>query len=122
MAAFVRRRKFPGNYAGIIGKAVSTTSDNFYDMEKLCTEKQLLLLLDEVQAGIERTGEFLGFQRSGIRPSAVAMAKGLGGGFPLGALWVSEPYAVSNLVHTEPPSEVLPRLLRAWSWCWILRV
>lgn len=73
---------------------IHPASDEFLrDMEKLCTEKQLLLLLDEVQAGIGRTGEFLGFQRSGIRPSAVAMAKGLGGGFPLGALWVSEPYA-----------------------------
>ena len=52
-----------------------------------------MLLLDEVQAGIGRTGEFLGFQKSGIVPSAVAMAKGLGGGFPIGAIWISEPYA-----------------------------
>ena len=46
-----------------------------------------------MQAGIGRTGEFLGFQKSGITPSAVAMAKGLGGGFPIGAIWISEQYA-----------------------------
>ena len=50
-------------------------------------------MLDEVQAGIGRTGDFLGFQKSGIVPSAVAMAKGLGGGFPIGAIWISEEYA-----------------------------
>ena len=73
---------------------IHTASDEFLrDIENLCAEKKLLLLLDEVQAGIGRTGEFLGFQASGIRPSAVAMAKGLGGGFPLGALWVSEEFA-----------------------------
>ena len=49
--------------------------------------------MDEVQAGIGRTGEFLGFQKSGILPNAVAMAKGLGGGFPIGAIWIGEEYA-----------------------------
>ena len=63
------------------------------ELSKICEERNLLLLLDEVQAGIGRTGEFLGFQKSGIVPSAVAMAKGLGGGFPIGAIWISEPYA-----------------------------
>ena len=44
--------------------------------------------MDEVQAGIARTGEFLGYQKSGTKPHAIAMAKGLGGGFPIGAIWV----------------------------------
>ena len=61
-------------------------------IEKICKEKNLLLLLDEVQAGIGRTGNFLGYQASGIKPDAVAMAKGLGGGFPIGAIWVSEKF------------------------------
>ena len=61
-------------------------------IEKICKEKNLLLLLDEVQAGIGRTGYFLGYQASGIKPDAVAMAKGLGGGFPIGAIWVSEKF------------------------------
>ena len=63
------------------------------ELSKICEERNVLLLLDEVQAGIGRTGEFLGFQKSGITPSAVAMAKGLGGGFPIGAIWISEQYA-----------------------------
>jgi len=63
------------------------------ELSKICEERNVLLLLDEVQAGIGRTGEFLGFQKSGITPSAVAMAKGLGGGFPIGAIWISEHHA-----------------------------
>ena len=63
------------------------------ELSNICAERKVMLLLDEVQAGIGRTGEFLGFQKSGILPSAVAMAKGLGGGFPIGAIWISEPYA-----------------------------
>lgn len=59
-------------------------------LEKICSDKNILFLMDEVQAGIGRTGEFLGFQRSGVLPDAVAMAKGLGGGFPIGALWVAQ--------------------------------
>ena len=63
------------------------------ELSKICEQRNVILLLDEVQAGIGRTGEFLGFQKSGIAPSAVAMAKGLGGGFPIGAIWISEQYA-----------------------------
>lgn len=59
-------------------------------LEKICAKRNILLLVDEVQAGIGRTGEFLGFQKSGVMPGAVAMAKGLGGGFPIGALWVGQ--------------------------------
>ena len=50
-------------------------------------------MLDEVQCGIGRTGDFFAFQRSGIQPDAIAMAKGLGGGFPIGAAWVGESHA-----------------------------
>ena len=66
-------------------------SDSFlHGIEKLCQKNNLLFLMDEVQAGIARTGEFLGFQKSGVRPDAIAMAKGLGGGFPIGAIWVED--------------------------------
>ena len=66
-------------------------SDSFLQgIEKLCQKNNLLFLVDEVQAGIARTGEFLGFQKSGVRPDAIAMAKGLGGGFPIGAIWVED--------------------------------
>ena len=62
-------------------------------LSELCSQRGVMLLLDEVQAGIGRTGEFLGFQKSGILPSAVAMAKGLGGGFPIGAIWINHHHA-----------------------------
>lgn len=72
---------------------VYEADDHFLqEISALCSERNILLLLDEVQAGIGRTGEFLGFQKSGITPNAVAMAKGLGGGFPIGAIWIDETY------------------------------
>ena len=66
------------------------TDEFLLGIEKLCKENDLLLLLDEVQAGIGRTGEFLGYQKSGIKPDAIAMAKGLGAGFPIGGIWLAE--------------------------------
>jgi acetylornithine/N-succinyldiaminopimelate aminotransferase len=50
----------------------------------------VLLLADEVQTGIGRLGRFLAFDGTGVRPDAVALAKGLGGGFPIGAMLTTE--------------------------------
>ena len=63
------------------------------ELRALCTERDVLLMLDEVQCGIGRTGSFFAFEKSGIRPDAIGMAKGLGGGYPIGAVWASETYA-----------------------------
>ena len=71
-------------------KLMTTFSRNY---PNFAPKRGVMLLLDEVQAGIRRTGEFLGFQKSGILPSAVAMAKGLGGGFPIGAIWINHHHA-----------------------------
>jgi acetylornithine aminotransferase/acetylornithine/N-succinyldiaminopimelate aminotransferase len=62
-------------------------------LRALCDQHGLLLMIDEVQCGIGRTGKFLACEHAGIKPDAVALAKGLGGGFPLGAVWVAEPAA-----------------------------
>ncbi len=59
-------------------------------LRKLCDEKNLLLMLDEVQCGIGRTGKFYAFEFGGIRPDVIAMAKGLGGGMPIGAVWAGD--------------------------------
>ncbi|WP_221032228.1 aspartate aminotransferase family protein [Actomonas aquatica] len=59
-------------------------------LRKLCSEHNLLLLLDEVQCGIGRTGKFYAFEHADVRPDAIGMAKGLGGGFPIGAIWIGE--------------------------------
>lgn len=73
---------------------IRVADDKFLQgLEHICREKGILLMLDEVQAGIGRTGEFLGYQKSGVKPDAIAMAKGLGGGFPIGGVWLSDQWA-----------------------------
>ena len=62
-------------------------------LRQLCDKHNLLLMLDEVQCGVGRTGTFYAFEQSGILPDAIAMAKGLGGGFPIGAVWVRDRFA-----------------------------
>jgi acetylornithine aminotransferase/acetylornithine/N-succinyldiaminopimelate aminotransferase len=66
------------------------TPEFLVGLRRLCDDNNLLLLLDEVQCGAGRTGRFYAFEHAGIRPDAIAMAKGLGGGFPIGAMWVGE--------------------------------
>jgi acetylornithine/N-succinyldiaminopimelate aminotransferase len=63
------------------------------ELRALCTERKVLLMLDEVQCGIGRSGHFFAFEESGVHPDAIGMAKGLGAGYPIGAIWVAEPYA-----------------------------
>jgi acetylornithine aminotransferase/acetylornithine/N-succinyldiaminopimelate aminotransferase len=62
-------------------------------LRALCDRHQILLMIDEVQCGIGRTGKFLACQHAGIMPDAVGLAKGVGGGFPLGAVWIAEKFA-----------------------------
>ena len=69
------------------------TAEFLVKIRQLCDEKGILLLIDEVQCGIGRTGKFFAFEHAGIEVDAIGMAKGLGGGFPIGAAWVREPYA-----------------------------
>lgn len=63
-------------------------------LRELCDEKNLLLILDEVQSGIGRTGDFFAFEQSGIVPDIVPIAKGIGGGFPLGACLLTKKVSV----------------------------
>jgi len=66
------------------------TPEFLLGLRRLCDERNLLLLLDEVQCGIGRTGRFFSYEYAGVTPDAIGMAKGLGGGFPIGAVWVRE--------------------------------
>ncbi len=61
-------------------------------VERICRERNVMLMIDEIQCGVGRTGRFFAYERAGIRPDAIAMAKGLGGGFPIGAIWVAPPH------------------------------
>ena len=62
-------------------------------LRKLCNKKNILLILDEVQCGIGRTGKFFAFEYAGIKPDIVPIAKGIGGGFPIGACLMTKKIA-----------------------------
>jgi acetylornithine/N-succinyldiaminopimelate aminotransferase len=62
-------------------------------IRKLCSEKNLLLLLDEIQTGWCRTGEVMAYMHYGIKPDIVSMAKAMGGGFPISAICTTEEIA-----------------------------
>lgn len=69
------------------------TQEFLLGLRRLCDQHNLLLMLDEVQCGIGRSGYFYAYEAAGVRPDAIGMAKGLGGGFPIGAMWVGERHA-----------------------------
>jgi acetylornithine/N-succinyldiaminopimelate aminotransferase len=63
------------------------TAEYFQGVRRLCDERDLLFVVDEVQTGLGRTGAWFGFQHFGVRPDVVTMAKALGNGVPIGACW-----------------------------------
>ena len=73
----------------ILGEAgvVVPSSDYLVGLRQLCTDRNILLMVDEVQTGLGRTGRWFGFQHLGIEPDVVTMAKALGNGMPVGACW-----------------------------------
>ena len=75
------------------GGVVPCTDEFLWGLRQLCDKHNLLLMLDEVQCGVGRTGTFYAFQNSGVRADAIGMAKGLGGGYPMGAIWAAEKHA-----------------------------
>ena len=83
------------------------------EVRSLCDEKDLCLIVDEVQTGVGRTGTFLACEQYNLRPDIVTLAKGLGGGLPIGAVLVNDKIAagMGPGTHTR------------WSapgptWCW----
>ena len=64
-------------------------------VRKLCKDAGILLMLDEVQTGIGRTGAMFAFEHAGIRPDVLTLAKGLGGGVPIGAMLAREDAAAA---------------------------
>ncbi|MCX7807697.1 MAG: aminotransferase class III-fold pyridoxal phosphate-dependent enzyme, partial [Deltaproteobacteria bacterium] len=72
------------------GGIVVPSDDYLKQLRSLCDERGALLFFDEVQTGYGRTGRFLGREWSGVMPDACSLAKGMGGGFPIGAIAVAE--------------------------------
>ena len=62
-------------------------------LRKICNQKNILLILDEVQCGIGRSGDFFAFEKSKVKPDIVPIAKGIGGGFPIGAVLMNKKVA-----------------------------
>jgi len=70
-------------------------------LRKICNQKKVLLILDEVQCGIGRTGKFFAFEYAKIKPDIVPIAKGIGGGFPLGAVLMTKKVASGMVPGTH---------------------
>ena len=70
-------------------------------LKKLCIKKGILLILDEVQCGIGRTGDFFAFEKSKVKPDIVPIAKGIGGGFPIGAVLMNKKVASGMTVGSH---------------------
>ena len=60
------------------------------ELRKICNKKKILLILDEGQCGIGRTGKFFAFEHAKVKPDIVPIAKGIGGGFPIGAVLMTK--------------------------------
>ena len=70
-------------------------------LRELCDKKKILLILDEVQCGIGRTGKFFAFESSNVKPDIVPIAKGIGGGFPIGAVLMNKKVASGMIPGTH---------------------
>ncbi len=79
-----------------VGGCRMPTEAFLQDLHAACTEFGALLILDEIQSGCGRTGRYFAFDHAGIEPPLITMAKGIGNGFPVGAVLVHPDIVVSN--------------------------
>jgi predicted acetylornithine/succinylornithine family transaminase len=77
------------------GGVVPASAAYLQEVRRLCDERRLLLMIDEVQTGFGRTGRWFGFEHSGVRPDVVTMAKAMGNGMPIGAVWARRDVAAA---------------------------
>ncbi len=83
------------------GGVLPATAEFLGGLRQLCDEHGLLLILDEVQCGYARTGKMWAYESYGIEPDIMAVAKGIGGGFPLGACLATEEAAKGMVIGTH---------------------
>lgn len=91
------KKNFDNNTLGIVIETIQgsgglhVASQEFMDsIQELCDKHNALLIVDEVQTGVARTGKMFGFEHYGVQPDIIGMAKAMGGGFPIGAMVCSD--------------------------------
>jgi acetylornithine/succinyldiaminopimelate/putrescine aminotransferase len=75
------------------GGVIPASVEYLQAVSALCAERGVLLIMDEVQTGFARTGEWFGFEYAGIKPDVVTLAKAMGNGMPIGAIWARKEIA-----------------------------
>ncbi len=83
------------------GGMTAGTQEFIQGLRKACDEHGMLLILDEIQCGYGRTGKFFAYEHYGITPDIMTVAKGIGGGFPLGACLATEEAAKGMVIGTH---------------------
>ena len=78
-----------------VGGLDEGTPKFFQELEKLCNANDIILIVDEIQSGYGRSGQFFAHQHHGIKPDIITMAKGMGNGFPIGGLLISPKFTAS---------------------------
>ncbi|VAW22546.1 Acetylornithine aminotransferase [hydrothermal vent metagenome] len=73
-----------------VGGLDEGTTEFFQQLQKICQEKEVLLILDEIQSGYGRSGKFFAFQHHNIQPDIITTAKGMANGFPIGGVLISK--------------------------------
>ncbi len=102
------KRKITNNTAAVLIETslgeggVKAHSKTFLkSLRKICNKKNILLILDEVQCGIGRSGDFFAFEHAKIKPDIVPIAKGIGGGFPIGAVLMTKKVSTAMIPGTH---------------------
>ena len=75
------------------GGVIPASIEYLQAVSALCAERGVLLMMDEVQTGFARTGQWFGFEHAGIKPDVVTLAKAMGNGMPIGAVWARKDVA-----------------------------
>ena len=101
------------------GGVFPATDEFIQGIRKFCDEKGILMLLDEVQAGWGRCGDFMCYMTYGIKPDVVSMAKAMGGGMPIGGIACTDRVATAfGPAPTVPPMLATPSAAPLpWLFC-----